>query len=215
METTLQRWPRSLSSEAIWNAAYMLVPVEPPHLRFRMPSSTRRTAKDAASGTVIIRSITLRHERRLHPRPADALDARAPRQRQLRVAGVDSSRRKTECSGSTHAERRVVLPVPDVAADRGRRAAGAGAHHHPGRDRVRPRAASAVKIDLGDVVVAAPVGRPLGVGELVHVVAVALGREAMGFRVDVVRVVDEVAACRRRTRSGRSSPARCRAASPR
>jgi hypothetical protein len=47
---------------------------------------------------------------------------------------------------------------------------------------------------LGDVVVAAPVGGALGIGELVHVVAAgALGQRA-GLLVHLRRVVDEVAA---------------------
>jgi hypothetical protein len=47
---------------------------------------------------------------------------------------------------------------------------------------------------LRDVVVAAPVGGALGVGELVHVVAVALARQALGLGVDLVAPLDEVAA---------------------
>lgn len=47
---------------------------------------------------------------------------------------------------------------------------------------------------FGDVVVAPPVGGPLRVGELVHVVAAALGGEARRLRVERPRVVDEVAA---------------------
>ena len=47
---------------------------------------------------------------------------------------------------------------------------------------------------LGDVVVAPPVGGPLGVGELVQVVPAALGGEPARLLVDVGRVLDEVAA---------------------
>src|SRR5690606_4466641 len=45
----------------------------------------------------------------------------------------------------------------------------------------------------GDVVVAAPVGGALGVGELVHEVAAELGGQPAGLAVDGPRVFDEVA----------------------
>jgi len=45
-----------------------------------------------------------------------------------------------------------------------------------------------------DVVVAAPVGGPLRVGELVHVVAVALARQPLGLGVQLGGIADEVAA---------------------
>ncbi len=67
---------------------------------------------------------------------------------------------------------------------------------------------------LRDVVVAAPVGGALGVGELVHVVAAAVLRQLLRHRVDLAGAVDKMAAARRETRSDRSFPARCCAASP-
>ena len=45
----------------------------------------------------------------------------------------------------------------------------------------------------GDVVVAAPVGGPFGVGELVHVVAAGLGRQTFGLGVHRRGCVHEVA----------------------
>ena len=45
---------------------------------------------------------------------------------------------------------------------------------------------------LGDVVVAAPIGRPLGIGELVEIMTTRLGRQAMGYVIDGARIVDRV-----------------------
>ena len=64
----------------------------------------------------------------------------------------------------------------------------------PVGDRVRPRACIWLEDALGDVVVAAPVGGALGIGELVEVVAAGLRRQARGGVVDVGRMLDEVAA---------------------
>jgi hypothetical protein len=46
---------------------------------------------------------------------------------------------------------------------------------------------------LGDVVVAAPVGGAFGVGELVQVVAAGLPGDALGFGIDLSRVLHEMA----------------------
>ena len=89
-------------------------------------------------------------------------------------------------------EFRVVAVVPEVAADGGAGAAGAGAHHDPAGDRVLLEGELA-EDRLGDVVVAAPVRGPLGVGELVHVVAVGAPGEVPGGLVDLRGVVHEQA----------------------
>src|SRR5262249_9972562 len=60
--------------------------------------------------------------------------------------------------------------VADEASDGGGGAAGAGAHHHPARNR-EALALQLAEHAFGDVVVAAPVCRPLGEGELVEIVA--------------------------------------------
>ena len=129
---------------------------------------------------------------RLHPRPADALDARpdagdqvrrmvAPRGEERGVVRVD------------HREPGLVPAVAQVASDRRAGAAGAGADHDPGRHRVRLQ--RHLREDrLGDVVVAAPVGGALGIGELVEIVAAALAGQPRGLGVHRRRVVDEVAA---------------------
>ena len=67
-----------------------------------------------------------------------------------------------------------------------------GADHDPARDRV-PLARHLLEDRLGDVVVAAPVGGPLGIGELVEVVAAALVGQPARHVVDLAGVVDEVA----------------------
>ena len=90
------------------------------------------------------------------------------------------------------AQPRRVLHQARVAADRRARPAGAGPDHDPRRDGVLLQRHLA-EDRLGDVVVAAPVRRALGVGELVEEVPVALGREPLRLGDDRRRVVDEVA----------------------
>ena len=100
---------------------------------------------------------------------------------------------KAEPSGSTTQSRVSSFLQPQVAPDRGAGAAGARPDDHPGRQRMR-LAAQLGEHRLGDVVVAAPVGGPLGVGELVEEVAAAALGQLLGDGVDLARVVDEVAA---------------------
>ena len=54
-------------------------------------------------------------------------------------------------------------------------------------------AAHLLEDQFGDVVVAAPVGRPLGIGELVDVDAAQLGRERLGGGIDPATVSNQVA----------------------
>ena len=141
----------------------------------RAPRERQRiAANDAASGTAIIAVDHRRDERRLDPRPADPLDPRA-RPASGPTSPVAPGRRRTPSSpGRPRTTACRVAAVADVAADRGGGAAGAGADHDPRRHRV-PLQGELREDRLGDVVVAAPVGGPLGVGELVHVVAAGLG----------------------------------------
>ena len=81
--------------------------------------------------------------------------------------------------------------VADEPAERRRGAAGAGPSHDPGRHRVRLLAQLA-EDRLGDVVVAPPVGSPLGIGELVHVVAPEIGGLVGALRIDLLGGGDEM-----------------------
>ena len=92
-----------------------------------------------------------------------------------------------------HAEPGRVPAVAHVSADGRAGATGSGGADHPPR-LGKPLPAELGEDRLGDVVVAAPVGGPLGVGELVHVVAVATGREPAGLVVDRAGGLDQVAA---------------------
>ena len=75
---------------------------------------------------------------------------------------------------------------------RGGGAAGAGAHHNPLRHGMILQGQLA-EDGFGNVVVAAPVGGPLGVGELVHVVTAVLRGDLCGRRIHLVGVVHKVA----------------------
>ncbi|MNM38498.1 hypothetical protein D3C81_492550 [compost metagenome] len=85
-----------------------------------------------------------------------------------------------------------VLAITHVAAQRRSRAAGAGAGNQPARFRVLFET-HLLEDRLGDVVVRPPVGRALGVGELVDEMPVVLTGQSLGFGVDLRRVVHQVA----------------------
>ena len=76
------------------------------------------------------------------------------------------------------------LAITHVAADGGRRATGAGADDDPGRGRVafEPHLREQA---FGDVVVAAPIGRALGISELIHIVAAGSLRDPARLVVDL------------------------------
>ena len=122
--------------------------------------------------------------------------------------------RRTRCrSGSATHRPRAQAAVAQVAADRRRGAAGAGAADDPRRFRIGFLRQLA-EDRFGDVVVAAPVGRAFGQAELVEVAGAARGMPGARARA---RRPD-----RRPGRSGRRAPARrrscaarCRPASPR
>ena len=132
----------------------------------------------------------LGHEGGLHARTADALDVGGPVAGDGAVARVEVVE-EHRVLGIGHAELGVILFVADVAADGGRGAARAGADHDPGWDRVG-FGRHLGEDRVGDVVVAAPVRYLLGVGELVHVVAIEFTGQALGFAV-YVGVLHQVA----------------------
>ncbi|MNO99776.1 hypothetical protein D3C76_915570 [compost metagenome] len=82
--------------------------------------------------------------------------------------------------------------IAGEAAEGSQGAAGAGAGNQPGR-LGETLVAHLLEDRLGDVVVRPPVGGAFGEGELVHEVPAALPRQALGFGVDLRRVVDQVA----------------------
>lgn len=133
-----------------------------------------------------------RDERRLGTWAADAFDAAAAAADQGAIAVVEAVI-EHRIFRIDHRQLRIVPLIADVAPQRGGGAAGASAHHDVFRHRegfARHLAEDAV----GDVVVAAPVGGALGVGELIHIVAVQLFRQLFGGGVDLGGVIDEVTA---------------------
>ena len=84
------------------------------------------------------------------------------------------------------------LAQPHIAADGGARPAGASPHDDPVRYRKR-LAAQLSKHRLGNVVIAAPVGSPFGVCELIQVVAaIALGKIGRHL-IDRCRILHQLA----------------------
>src|SRR5690606_28988803 len=137
----------------------------------------------------------LEQEARLDPPPADALDHRAAAGRGVAVArapagGEGAAGRVGDAQPAAQAA------VAQVAADRGRGAAGAGAADHPRRLRLR-FAGELANDRFGDVVVAAPVGGAFGQAELVEVAGALCGVPGGAF-VDLRGVVDEVAVAAKR-----------------
>ncbi len=131
-------------------------------------------------------------ERRLGAWAADAFDTAAAAADQGAIAVVEAVI-EHRVFRIDHRQPGVVPLIADVAPQRGGGAAGAGAHYDVFRHRegfARHLAEDAV----GDVVVAAPVGGALGVGELIHIVAVQLFRQQFGGGVDLGGVIDEVTA---------------------
>ena len=168
----------------IVSAPQTLVPVEPPTLRpvTRAHEAHRRDRRGVRHLDHPVDDV--REERRLDPRAPDALDARRPageRRRVARPARVEDRVLRVD-----DAQAGGVAAEAHVAADRRARPAGAGADHDPRGHRVRLQ--RHLREDrLGDVVVAAPVRRALGVGELVEVVPAARRPRAAGPRRTIVR----------------------------
>src|SRR6185437_6804722 len=126
-------------------------------------------------------------------RATDAFDARAAFERQAGVAGLVIIH-EYRVLGVDHREAgfaSLCAAVTDVAAERGRSAACAGADHDPARHRVG-LALHLAEDRFGDVVVATPVGGALGVGELIHVVPTATFGQPL-CRAVHIGVIDEMA----------------------
>lgn len=128
----------------------------------------------------------------LHAGAADALDAGAAVAGDVGVAGGPALE-EAGVLGVRDTDTGVVLHVVDVAGDGRGGAAGTGGGDDPGG------LGEALQLELtedgfGDVVVASPVRGPLGVGELVHVVAAGLHSEASRLLVHLPGVVHEVTA---------------------
>ena len=83
--------------------------------------------------------------------------------------------------------------IAQVAANGGGRAAGTGAHHDVIRNRVR-LASHLPENTVGDIVIAAPVGRALGVGKLIHITAPQLAGEHLGGLVNFTGALHEMTA---------------------
>ena len=132
------------------------------------------------------------NEGRLDPRTADPLDPRATGAGHVEVAAAIGVV-EDGVLDIDDAEPCGQVAIADVAPDGGRGAAGAGAHHHPVGNGMG-LALHLAEDAFGDVVVAPPVGRALGVGELVKVVPARLCRQPCGHLIDLRRVVDEMAA---------------------
>src|SRR5262249_5396456 len=121
----------------------------------------------------------------------DALDPRRSRHDDV-VAAFDVGGEERRILRIDNAQPRGMPPVADVAADGGAGSSGAGTHHDPLRNPVLLLAH--LRVDrLGDVVVAAPVGGSLGVGELTQVVPAALPCDTFGLGVYLARLLHEMA----------------------
>ena len=177
-------------------------------------STSASAAIEAASGTAIIRSTTDgRNDGSTRGRPMPSI--REPRRRWRVAVAARASRRRTPSS-------------PGRRRTAGCRAGGSGrsGRWSPTCRRCRRRRRSSVGTGmplqrqlledrLGDVVVAAPVGGPLGVGELVEVVPAGLVGQPPRLVVDRRRVVDQVAAAALELDQRDLLRRRRRAASPR
>ena len=182
--------PRATASRTRSAAPQTFVPVEPPTLRPVRSRTRRIVAIEAASGTWIILSMTSGRKRRLDPLPTDPLDPGRPPREPHRVAGPRRVEDRVLRIDDAHQRRMapeprnrpIVALVPPVPA----------ADDDPRRNRMAlPR--HLAKDRLGDVVVAAPVRRPLGEGELVEEVAAGLVRESLRLLINGRRVIDQTA----------------------
>ena len=90
-----------------------------------------------------------------------------------------------------HAQLRGMAPIADEATDRRRRSAGPRPTDDPAGNGVLLRRHLRENA-LCDVIVAAPVGRALGIGELVEIMAARLRCEPMGDVIYGARIVDRV-----------------------
>ncbi len=169
-----------------------MVPVEPPHLRPMIGLEPRIAAIEAASGRADHAVDHIAHERGLDPSPADAFDPRACCSiRRPAVARFDRNRKNTEFSGSTTQSRVAAEALADSecsARSSTTGAARAGSHHNPGGVRVSLFEAHLREQAFGNVIVAAPIGRPLGKSKLIHEVAAGFLRDLARLLVDLRRL---------------------------
>ena len=132
----------------------------------------------------------LEQEAGLHAGSADALDQRREARPRIAVARRPADRERATAR-LRDAQTRVQPAVAQVASDRRRRAAGACAANDPRR----PGMGLARQLDedrLGDVVVAAPVGRAFGQTELVEMAGPARGMFGRA-RLRVGGILDQIA----------------------
>ena len=133
----------------------------------------------------------LGQERRLDPRPPDPLDARTAVQTQAGIARlVKIEEHRTLGIGAQHPG--AMLAITHITTEGRRGAAGTRAGNQPARFRM-PLEPQLLENRLGDVVVRPPVSGPLGVGELVHEMTTALPGQALGLRVNLRRVLHQMA----------------------
>src|SRR4051794_38279690 len=90
------------------------------------------------------------------------------------------------------AKPRLEIAIADIAPDRSRSPTCACAHHNPGGLRVL-FCPHLIKDALGDVVVASPVSRAFGIGELIKIVSAGLFGQLRGGIVNCSRAVDKMA----------------------
>src|SRR5690606_28012059 len=117
-----------------------------------------------------------RNERRLDSRTTDPFDATRRSGRVIGGAGAPAAvERRTLWVDDGDAGG--MLPISHVTAEGRTRPTCSGADDDPVRDRM-PLARELAESALGDVVIATPVGRPLGVTELSQIVATAFAGES-------------------------------------
>jgi len=126
-----------------------------------------------------------------HARPANALNARTGAG-QAGVAGAVIFG-KDRADRVRHAQLAGVALVAYKTPYGGASAASTRAHHNPARNGIALMRHLAEHA-LGNVVVAAPVSRALGVGELVHVMAAGPRRKLAGFVMHLNGVIHPMAA---------------------
>ena len=125
------------------------------------------------------------------PLAPDAFDA-SGRMIDARHAAVGPVSVEHRARRIRHADAGTETVVARIAPDRRGRPAGARAADDPARHRMR-FAGHLGKDRFGDIVVAAPVGRAFGIGELVDVMALQIVRQRLGGRIDLTRRVYEMA----------------------
>ncbi|PAV92643.1 hypothetical protein WR25_05288 [Diploscapter pachys] len=163
-------------------------PADPP------PQPVGQRAHRADAVRILDRDHTVddaRHETRLDAGAADPFDPRTAAFGQGGYRGILEMAVEDRMHGVGDAQFAVIATIADEPPDRRRRAAGSCAAHHPGRHRMLLR--RHLREDrFGDVVVATPVGRALGIGELVDEMTAGFRSEPVRCLVDRTRIVDRM-----------------------